>query len=409
MRVAFAVPEFPGLSETFILSQIAGLLDRGHEVDIYAQPPVSRGKVHRTVEEYGLLERTHYQPRCARNRLRRVVKGITLLGHCALRDPRLGMAGVNFFRYGRHAASLYLLHALMPLLDRPSFDIVHCHFGPVGLRMSLLRDLGAIQGKLVTSFHGYDVNTYPRRHGENVYGKLWEFGDLYTVNSAFTGQRVVKLGGPADKIVKLPMGVDTDRFKFTERSAEPGGEFRIVTVGRLVEVKGIEHGIRAVARLAAAHSNVRYLIAGDGPLASELRALADSLGIAAQVEFLGGQTQTEVRELLGTAHVFLLPGVIARDGAQEGQGLVLLEAQAAGLPVVATRVGGIPEFVLDNESGFLVPQRDADALADKLDYLIGHPEQRTEMGRSGRRLVEERFSIDRLNDRLVEVYEDLLA
>ena len=176
-----------------------------------------------------------------------------------------------------------------------------------------------------------------------------------------------------------------------------------------MEVKGIEFGIRAVAKILPTHPNIRYQIAGDGPLLSELKELAAKLGVADCVDFLGGQTQQEVRELYGTSHLFMLPGVVARDGAEEGQGLVLIEAQATGLPVLATRVGGIPESVLDGESGFLVSERDMDALAEKLTYLIEHPELWPGMGRVGRAYVERNFNVNELNDRLVGLYHGLLS
>jgi colanic acid/amylovoran biosynthesis glycosyltransferase len=132
------------------------------------------------------------------------------------------------------------------------------------------------------------------------------------------------------------------------------------------------------------------------------------LGIAGHVRFLGAQTEEEIIELYAKAHIFILAGVVASDGAEEAQGVVLLEAQAAGIAVIATRVGGIPESVSDGKSGILVPPRNVEALAEKLSYLIEHPETRLELGRAGRTHVEANFDSDKLNDRLVEIYQELL-
>ena len=409
MRIAFVVGEFPNLSETFIVSQITGLIDRGHQVDIYANRPGETGKVHPPVATYGLVDRTMYAPAQPPGRLYRVGRTVRLLLDRPL-DNLTGRLGVlsSFFRYGNRALWVTLLHRVTTFLPQRRYDIIHCHFAPNALVAALARDAGILHGKLLTTFHGYDVNTYARKHGKGIYRRLFQRGDMYTANSMFTTRRAVALGCPADKIVKLPTGVDTRLFSFTERSPGPEGIIRILTVGRLVEVKGIEYGIRAVARVLPDHPKVCYQIVGKGPLLAELRGLAAKLSVSDQVEFLGGQTHDELRRLYAGAHLFMLPGVVARDGAQEAQGLVLIEAQATGLPVLATRVGGVSESVLDGESGYLVDQRDVDALSAKLGFLIEHSDLWPEMGRAGRRFAVEHFDIEQLNDRLIDIYHHLL-
>jgi len=146
----------------------------------------------------------------------------------------------------------------------------------------------------------------------------------------------------------------------------------------------------------------------DGPLRGKLKNLTKQLGISGHVRFLGAKTRDQIIKLYSKAHIFMLSSIRNQNGSEEGQGLVLLEAQSVGLPVVATRVGGIPESVVDGKSGFLVPERDVDALAEKLIYLIEHPEIWPEMGRAGRAFVEINYDINKLNDRLVEIYQQLL-
>jgi colanic acid/amylovoran biosynthesis glycosyltransferase len=110
---------------------------------------------------------------------------------------------------------------------------------------------------------------------------------------------------------------------------------------------------------------------------------------------------------MAEAHVFLLPSVIAADGDEEGTPTVLAEASCAGLPVLSTRHSGIPEMVLDGRTGFLVPERDVAALADRLEELLARPELWAEMGREGRRHVEAEFDVRKLNQRLVSLYAEL--
>ena len=123
---------------------------------------------------------------------------------------------------------------------------------------------------------------------------------------------------------------------------------------------------------------------------------------------MGWRNETEIVEILKNTHIFVAPSVTAADGNQDAPINVLKEAMAIGLPVVSTYHGGIPELVEDGKSGFLVPEKDADALADKLAYLIKHPEIWSGMGTSGREFVLQHYDLHRLNDDLINVYRSLV-
>lgn len=407
MRIAFIVTAFPTLSYTFILDKITGLIDRGHQVDIFADRPGNLRKMHADVEKYRLLDRTYY-PAMPRSLILRYLKGIGLFLLNVWKHPRVMLRSLNVFKYGELAASLVLLYGSLPLLKKRAYDVIHCQFGPNGLKGLFFVENKLIVGKLITHFYGYDVNVYPRRRGNDVYRRLFERGDFHTANSKFLVSRALALGCPANRIVELSIGVDLSRFFFRERDPRSESGVRILTVAGLVEVKGIEYAIHAIAEVAKKYPDVRYLIAGDGPLRGDLERLASELGIGHCVDFLGGCTQDQILELYAKAHIFILPGIVGRDGAEEGQGTVLAEAQATGLPVVSTHVGGIPESVVADGSAFLVPPRDVEALRDRLCHLIEHPEVWAEMGRCGRKHVEQNYDVEKLNDRLVQFYEDVL-
>jgi len=173
--------------------------------------------------------------------------------------------------------------------------------------------------------------------------------------------------------------------------------------------KGHEYSIKALANIVKEHQNVEYIIAGDGPLKGRLESLIRELGIEKYVKLLGEFPQDEILNLYKDASIVVLPSVIADDGDQEGIPVVLMEAQAVGLPIISTFHSGIPEVVIDGESGFLVPERDINAISAKLDYLIRHPDRWGSMGRYGRKLIEERYDIGKLNSRLVNIYNGLLT
>lgn len=404
MRIAFIVDEFPTLSETFILNQITAFLDMGHDVQIFAGFNPEEKKVHRDVEKYQLMKRVHYF-NMPNSKIKRVLKAIFLVIANSYKSPINIVRSLNIFKYGKTALSLRLLYSLIPFLNK-IFDIIHCHFGPNGIIGVYLKEIG-IPGKYVTSFHGYDVNSYPKIAGEDVYNNLFKNGDIFTANTNFTKQQLIKLRCNEEKIVILPVGLRIDRFKFSTRVIQLGDPIKILTVGRLVEKKGHEYAIKTIAKIINKHKNIIYIIAGDGPLRNKLEFLVSELEIQNYVEFLGSVEQDEVLKLYQKAHIFVLPSVTASNADREGQALVVQEAQAVGLPIISTLHNGIPEGVLDGESGFLVPEKDVDALAERIEYLIKHPEIWPEMGRCGREFVEKHYDIQKLNQRLVEIYQNV--
>jgi colanic acid/amylovoran biosynthesis glycosyltransferase len=236
-----------------------------------------------------------------------------------------------------------------------------------------------------------------------IYQKLFAAADLFTANSDYTQTRLEQLGCPREKIHKLPVGLNPDEFPFRERRKMTGEPYRVVTIGRLVEIKGHEYVIRAVAALREKVPSLRYDIVGDGPLRAKLEGLVRELRLSDCVGFRGALAEDSIKQILAEADVFVLASVTV-EGDQEGQGLVLQEAQAMGLPVIATQHGAFPEGVLAEESAFLVPQRDIAALAERLEYLATHPEIWSQMGRAGRIFIRERYDIRQLNSRLLELY-----
>ena len=407
MRLAFIVTAFPQPSGTPVLKQITGLIDRGHEVDIFGDRPGELNTIHPDVLRYGLLDRTYY-PAMPRGIARRLVKGTWLFARHVSTQPAVFLRAADVFRYGMLAWSQVLTYAALPLLHAGRYDLIHGQFGPNGLKGLFFRECGLVSAPLLTTFRGYDLTSYPRRRGKNCYRRLFRYGEFFTANSRFLAAKALELGCPPEKLVELPTGINLARFSPRERRWKEGTELRLLTVGRLEEVKGVEYGIRAVARIAGRCPTLRYQIAGGGPLRKELEELARLLGVADRVEFLGPQTEDQVRALYADAHIFMLPGVVGRDGAEEGFGGVCAEAQATALPVVASRVGGISQTVDEGRSGFLVEPGDVDALANRLDQLIAHPQRWAEMGRAGRRHVQTHFDLDKSIDRLVDIYRRLL-
>ncbi|GET37218.1 glycosyltransferase [Microseira wollei] len=408
MKVAFIVGTFPVLSETFIINQIVGTIERGHEVDIYADEIGDTDKVHPDVIKYKLLERTYYLAKIPSNLFWRLVKGIGLLGLNLFKYPVSVARSLNVFKYGKQAISLWLLYTAIPNLKK-SYDIIHCQFGTQSFRGIAFKTINSPEAKLVTTFRGHDISKFVREKGDRIYDELFKVGDFFLSNCDFFRRRVVQLGCDENKIVVVRSGLDCDKFTFQPRQFPRDGKVRIATTGRLVEKKGIEYSIRAVAKLAKAYPNLEYNIIGDGELKADFQRLIQELGVSHIVNLLGWKNEREIIEILDKSHIFIAPSVTAADGNQDAPINVLKEAMALGLPVISTDHGGIPELVEDGISGFLVPERDADALAEKLEELLQHPENWAKMGKAGRAYVETHYNLDKLNDDLVKIYQKLLT
>jgi len=406
MKIAFLVDVFPKLSETAILHQITGLLECGHEVDIFAVARGQEAVVHADVDKYRLLQRTYYVE-LPRSKWGRFFSALGILLTKFRYNPTTVVRTLNVFRFGRQAASLWLLHLVAPFLGKGPYEVIHCQFGPNGNRALLLEELGAIGGKIITTFRGYDLSSYLHRHGQHVYDRLFARADLLCCVCASMKEKLIELGCDERKIVVHRSGVDTKRFTVRPSTLSENGKVRVLTIARLVEKKGVQYGIQAVGMLLQRYPQLEYRIVGEGPLQEELRRLITSLGADTRISLLGWKRQDEVIDLLQHSDILVAPSVTSENGDEEGVPGVVMEALACGVPVVSTYHSGIPEVVQDGQSGFLVPERDVPALADKLAYLIDHPQQRVAMGQVGRRFVEEHCNLSTLNDRLVSLYQQV--
>jgi colanic acid/amylovoran biosynthesis glycosyltransferase len=277
---------------------------------------------------------------------------------------------------------------LAELVRERGIGHLHAHFASVATTVARLASL--LSG-VPYSFTAHAKDIYHQSvDAEDLRRKLADAHHVVTVSDYNLAHLRETYGPDADRVQRVYNGLDlTDAAWSDPADRAP----LIVAVGRLVEKKGFDVLLDALALLHQRRPEARAVIAGDGALADDLRAQRDRLGLQDVVHLPGPVPQTEVRDLLARAAVFAAPCVVGPDGNRDGLPTVLLEAMAAGAPAVSTDVTGIPEVVRDEETGLLVPQHDPVRLAAALERLVTDRALASRLSRAARALVESSFDV----------------
>ena len=402
MRIALSVTEFPAVSQTFVLDHAVGLIARGHEVELHALWPGSMQALHADVERLGLMTRTHYAPprSAGAGTSRRLV---ALLGHCGLgllMQPRLALHLLS----ARGASRYEQINGAFSFFQcRKRYDLIHAHSGQNGVRLLPLYAAGHLSAPLVVTFHGHDVHAFLRSRPPDFYDALFVRASALVVCSALMQQRLLALGAPEQKLHLIPNGIDVRQIAFRVRSKPPTGSLQLLTIGRLVPFKGVQHLLSALALPALRALDLHLHIVGDGPLKAALQAQVEADGLAQRVSFHGACPREKVLPLIEASDLYVAPAIVDAEGNTETQGVALLEAMASGQPVIASAVGGIPE-TLDTTSAALIPPGDIEALAAAVQNLLLRPESWAALGHAGRERVERHYDRQTWIDRLEALY-----
>lgn len=402
------VKSFPVVTETFILGQLKGLVQRGHDVTIFAMHHPQNAEYWNDHYINELRRKTVYiddVPKSKFQRIFRILSNINLKQN----DLSIFCKSFNVFKYKKLALTFYLSTLGLQLSKYQPFDIIHCQFGTLAPLFFNLREIGAIKGKLVTSFRGYDLT---ERLDENLksYRQLYSKGDLFLPVCSYFKDILTQNGCHPERIEVLYSGIDVKSIPFISgRSMADDETIRIISVGRLVGKKGFQYAIDAVASLIDQNYRVSYTIIGDGPLRGELKERISRLNIEQQVSIQGWRSHTGVIDELGKSHILFAPSVTTESGDKEGIPNVLKEAMAVGTPVIATDHSGIPELILHEKTGLLVPEKDSQAIEKSVQTLLDRPDLSDRLIRNAREYVEAEFDSDILNDKLVQLYGNLMA
>lgn len=306
------------------------------------------------------------------------------------------------------------LRSARSLLSRVPIDVVHAHWVvPNGILGAIVAPRYGVP--LVVTLHGSDVAVSER---SNLMGRAsrWTFerASAVTAPSGDLLQRAGRLGA-SRSLVLVPWGADV-REHVPPSAADAvrerlglGNEHVVVAgVGRLIAVKGFDHLIAAFAAASASRSDLRLLVIGDGAERERLESLANRLGVTDRVVFTGMVGRTEIPSYLAAADIVAVPSV-HHQGYVDGLPTVALEAMAAGKPLIASRVGGLPDIIRSGENGLLVEEQDNAALATAIETLARDSRLRARMGEAGRNLTLDELNWKKVAERLESVYEQVVA
>jgi colanic acid/amylovoran biosynthesis glycosyltransferase len=388
LKVAYVMSRFPKLSETFVLGEILAVEEHGVEVELFPLLRERAEVVH--PEAAALCERARFQP----------FLSLPILGsqlHFLRRGPRRYVGALWALLRGTWGSANYLVGALgifpkvvhgARLMEADGIAHVHCHFSnhPAAAGFVINRLTG-----IPYSFtaHGFDLHV--DRH--MLCEKVAEAAFVVAV-SEYNRKLILEECGERSRsrLTVIHCGVDTGLFRPREHAAA-ARPFSILCVGTLHEVKGQAYLVEACRLLVEAGVDVTCTLVGDGRDRTALVRQIATAGLEGRVAVAGPRTRADVAELLGRAHVLVSPSVPTAEGKREGIPVVLMEAMASGVPVVASGISGIPELVEDGKTGLLVPPRDPSTLASALRRLHDDPALRESLARAGREMVEREFDV----------------
>jgi glycosyltransferase involved in cell wall biosynthesis len=396
MRIGYVLKRFPRYSETFVVTEVLAHEAAGWEVEIFSLRPPND---------------THFQDLLAR--VRAPVRYLPSEGTrpadfwAALQDARrvwpAAWAALDAAR-GEPAGDVHQALLLGLEVRRRGIEHLHAHFATSAATVARL---AARMAGVPFTFTAHAKDIYHETvRPEDLRRKLVEAAAVVTVSDFNLAYLRETYGGAAAGVRRVYNGLDLDRFPYRDPRERPP---RVVAVGRLVEKKGFGVLVDAAALLAQRGIRLAVDIVGGGELEETLARQIQQRGLAGRVRLLGPRPQAEIARTLSEAAAFAAPCVVGRDGNRDGLPTTLLEAMALGTPCVSTDVTGIPEILRDGETGLVVPQNDASALAAALARLLGSPELRVSLAQRARRRIEDDFDARTSGARMRQIVSEIHA
>lgn len=311
---------------------------------------------------------------------------------------------VKLAKYGRNSFNMSLF-PLAEVLKNRKFDIIHAHFGQNGKLIAELMDAGLLNSKLITQFHGLDLTSKKCRQ-KGYYKQLQKVASITLVNSQYSLSLIRKLGFAEPKIRTLAVGTNSALFNRT-KEIKKGKKLKILFIGRLIPLKGAQL-IPEIAHkmIEMGFTDFEFRIIGDGPLRNSI--IEKSTAIKTKVKLPGYKSVDYVKKAMEKSHLLIYPGITDDEGREETQGLIVQEAMFMKLPVIVSDIGGVPEAVIDGETGFVCKPGDINDFAIKIMILNNNHALAMAMGEKGYDLAKHNYDIQDIHQETMNIYTDML-
>ncbi len=389
-HIGLVLPKAPGYSETFFYSKIRGLINNGQKVTLFVGEKNS--------EPFGLCEVIKAPP-VYRNMLLRISTFIFFFLRISIQAPRVVLSFIHLERADGHSwrrafENLYLNSHIL----NKKLDWLHFGFSTMAIRRENVAQ--AIGAKMATSLRGFDICIYPLKH-PNCYSKLWQKVDkVHTISNSLLDMAKDLGLGAEKKWEKITPAITTTHFNNPQKSKSFQNPIQILTIARLHWVKGLEHTIEALALLNQQQIKFNYTIIGGGIEFQRLSFAALQLGISKSVNFIGKTSHEKIKQYLQKADIYL------QYSLQEGFCNAVLEAQAMGVLCIVSNAGGLPENVLHEKTGWVVPRREPDSLANQILKVLNTERSQLEFIQENARIrVEKEFSLEKQEEDFLQFYE----
>lgn len=398
--VVFKTVSFPTFSETFIVSNIKETIDAGFKVKIIVDTVNSKTNTSQPdlLTKYGLLDKVSKfeQPR---GKTSRKIKAIG-----ALLNPLMLSYFIKYYLI-KGKLSLDYVFILQFYWEYRHAAAYHVHFATAIHPLFELKEIGFLKSKIVVTFHGYDEHSLPSGLPlKNLIQKFNKYVSHITANTQYLKNKLVAKGFDSNKIRIIPIGIDTNFFEKQIDKIVINKPFKILTVGRFVEFKGQSYGIKAVKLLKDKGCKIAYSLVGYGEELNNLKQLVSKLNLEDTVIFYGSQNQDDIKALLKEQHLFLMTSTSDKTERCETFGVVSLEAQAMGVPVVGFKSGGFPETLIEGKTGITVEDKNYIEMANAIELLIKDNEKRHSMSMAAKKHIKDNFDSSKVTIKYVELY-----
>jgi len=406
MKINYIIRSFPNPTETFIVNHVYWL-EKENLLDTLYIKSFNKNKIIKfnDIQELGVLFQTYPLAIAGLQKLKRIFKLIIN------RKTAIYIFKYYLFFFPRNLKPFY---DILYLKDFDAQKVTHIQFNTSIGPLKELRKINYLQPlKVIITFHGYDAFRLSKNLYEREYKYFYDENVKFvTVNSNYVKNHLISVGIEVDKIKIVPVGVDLKTFNTVIKpKSNLLKVINIISVGRLIQLKGHKYGVEAVAKLKKQGFAVKYTIIGDGLLdfKHQLKQYVEELNCSNEVHFLGLKSQEEIKnELLKNDIFYMLSTFDDNTNRKEAFGVAAIEAQASGLPVVGFNSGGVPEAIIHEKTGFIVKDRSVEEIVKVTKKLISNNSMYKNMSKEARFLVEKKFDNEKLYTAYKNLYQESL-